>query len=75
MWSRQDGIQLKKDRFIQLTNGSVYVNPVYPEDKGTYICTMKQNKGTDSLTRKDQTIKVFVLSKYIIITIIKDFKI
>ena len=49
------------------------MNPVYPEDKGIYVCTMKQNKGTDTLTRTDQTIKVFVLSKYII-KIIKDFK-
>ena len=63
IWGRRDGIQLNKGRFIPLPNGSLYVNPVHPQDKGRYVCTMKQNKGTDRVTSKDQTIEVFVTSE------------
>ncbi|XP_078342476.1 fibroblast growth factor receptor 1-A-like [Oculina patagonica] len=61
VWSRQDGKQLNKERFKQRSDGSLRVNPVHPQDKGTYICTMKQNKGTESVTSEDQTINVFVM--------------
>ena len=62
-WSRQDGKQLNKERFRQLSNGSLHISLVQSGDTGTYICTMKQNKGSDSLTSKKQTIKVSVLSE------------
>jgi hypothetical protein len=62
-WKREDEIPLDKERFTQLSNGSLYVNPVHPQDKGTYICTFRQSKGSKRVTTKDQTINVFVISE------------
>ena len=62
-WRRQDGIPLDKGRFTQLSNGSLYVKPVYPQDDGTYICTFRQSKGSERVTTKEQTIKVSVISE------------
>ena len=62
-WSRQDKIPLDKKRFTQLPNGSLYINPVRPEDKGMYICTFRQSKGSRRVTRNDQTINVSVISE------------
>ena len=63
-WKRQDGIPLDKGRFTQLSNGSLYVKPVHPQDNGTYICTFIQSKGKKRVTRKKQTISVCVISEY-----------
>ena len=62
-WKRQEEMPLDKGRFTQLSNGSLYVNPVHPLDKGMYICTLKQSKGSKRVTTKEQTINVFVISE------------
>ena len=62
-WKRQDNVPLDKGRFKQLSNGSMNINPVHPEDKGAYICTFRQSKGSKRVTSKDRTINVFVISK------------
>jgi len=62
-WKRKDGVQLDKARFKQVLNGSLYVNPVHPQDKGTYICTFKQSKGSKRATIKNQTIDVVIISE------------
>ena len=64
IWSRKDGTPLDKGRFRQLSNGSLHVNLVRPEDKGTYVCTMKQNKGTNAVASKVKDIEIFVTSEY-----------
>ena len=53
---RQDGEQLDKARFTKLLNGSLYVNPVRRQDKGTYICTFTQSQGNSSRTTTDEKI-------------------
>ena len=60
-WKRQD--QLDKARFTKLPNGSLFVNPVRRQDKGTYICIFTQNKGFTRATRKDKTIDVSIISE------------
>ncbi|KAJ7388610.1 Hemicentin-1 [Desmophyllum pertusum] len=62
-WNKQDGVLMykPKGRFRQFSNGSLHVDPVHPGDNGTYICTMKQYKGTDRVTSTPQTIKVSVI--------------
>jgi len=62
-WRRQDGTPLEKGRFKQLSNGSLYINLVLPQDKGTYICTFRQTKGSKRVTTNEQTIDVFVISE------------
>ena len=62
-WKRQDEIPLNKERFTQLSNGSLRINPVHRQDNGTYICTLRQSKGSKRVTTKDQTINVFVISE------------
>lgn len=62
-WKRQDETPLDKGRFTQLSNGSLCVNPVHPQDKGMYICTFRQNKGSERATEEEQTINVFVISE------------
>ena len=62
-WSKQGGKSLNQKRFSQLPSGSLQVNHVEPEDNGTYICTMKQNKGPRRVTHTDKTIDVLVRSK------------
>ncbi|XP_020615335.1 fibroblast growth factor receptor 2-like [Orbicella faveolata] len=65
-WKRQDNVLLDKGRFTQLSNGSLYINPVYPQDKGTYICTFRQSKGSKRVTTKEQTINVVVIIRPVI---------
>ncbi|XP_044180580.1 hemicentin-1-like isoform X2 [Acropora millepora] len=60
-WSRQDGRSLQGWRFIQLASGSLKVKPVRREDNGTYICTIKQSRGSDSTSEKSQSIIVRVI--------------
>ena len=62
-WSRQDGRNLQDGRFIQLANGSLKVKPVLREDDGTYICTIRQSRGSDSEDEKPQSITVRVIGK------------
>ena len=51
-------------RFIQLSNGSLHINPVHEGDNGTYICVMQQNKGADRVTSDDKIISVSIISEY-----------
>jgi len=62
VWKRQDGIPLL-ERFTQLSNGSLQINPVDRLDNGTYICTFSQSKGSKRVTTKDQTINVLVIGE------------
>ena len=62
-WSRQDGRDLQDGRFIQLANGSLKVEPIRREDTGSYICIIKQSRGTDSISEKSQSIIVTVIGK------------
>lgn len=62
-WSREDGKPLLKERFRQLPNGNLSVNPVQPADEGKYRCSIKQNRGTERITTKYQIIDVYVLGK------------
>ena len=62
-WSRQDGRSLQEESFIQLENGSLKVNPILREDNGSYICTIRQSRGSDSVSEKSQTIIVRVIGK------------
>jgi len=63
-WRRQDETPLDKGRFTQLSDGRLYINPVQPQDNGTYICTARQTKGSKRVTTNEQTIIVFVISEY-----------
>ena len=60
-WSRQDGRSLQEGRFIQLANGSLKVTKIRKEDGGSYICTIKQSRGSDSISEKSQSIIVMVI--------------
>jgi len=62
-WRRQDGTPLEKGRFTQLSEGSLYINQVHPQDQGRYICTFRQTKGSKRVPTKEQTIDVFVISE------------
>ena len=62
-WRRQDGRSLQDGRFIQLANGSLKVEPVRREDNGSYICTIKQSRGSESTSEKSQSINVMVIGK------------
>ena len=62
-WKRHDEVQLDKTRFKKFPNGSLYVNPVHRQDRGTYICTLKQTRGSKRVTKKDQTINVAIISE------------
>lgn len=63
-WSKQGGMEVDLRRFIQLSNGSLHINPVHEVDKGTYICVMKQNKGADRVTGDHKIISVSIISEY-----------
>ena len=64
MWSRKDGKPLNEERFRQLHNGNLYVYPVLPEDRGEYICTIKQHyDGREDPTSKFQNMEVSVISE------------
>ena len=62
-WSRKDGGSIQGERFIQMTNGSLKVEPMHREDTGIYTCTMKQSRGTESTSEKSQNISVRVIGK------------
>ncbi|XP_067023944.1 scavenger receptor cysteine-rich type 1 protein M130-like [Acropora muricata] len=60
-WSRQDGRSLHDGRFIQLANGSLMMKSIQAEDKGTYICAIKQPRGYEPSIEKSQSINVIVV--------------
>lgn len=61
-WKRHD--ELDKARFTKLPNGSLFVNPVRRQDKGTYICIFTQNKGSVTrTTTEEQPIDVSIISE------------
>jgi len=62
-WKRQDGIRLDEGRFTQHSRGSLNINPVRPQDSGTYICTFRQSKGSKRVTTKELAINVSVISE------------
>ena len=62
-WSRKDGRSLSDARFNPLTNGSLAVEPIRRGDNGTYICTIKQSRGSESTSEKSQSIIVRVIGK------------
>ena len=39
------------------------MKPIQAEDKGTYICTIKQPRGSESSSEKFQSINVMVMGK------------
>ncbi|XP_044170699.1 neural cell adhesion molecule 1-like, partial [Acropora millepora] len=59
-WSKEDG-RLENRRFIPLANGSLMVKSIQREDKGIYICTIHQARGSESTSEKNQKIKVMVI--------------
>ncbi|XP_022801378.1 vascular endothelial growth factor receptor 3-like isoform X1 [Stylophora pistillata] len=47
--------------FAQITSGNLRISLVQPGDNGTYICTMKQNKGPNRVTSTPKNILVSVI--------------
>ena len=62
-WSRKDKRSIQGERFIQMTNGSLKVKKIQRNDTGSYTCTMKQSRGTESTSEKRQNINVRVIGK------------
>ena len=62
-WSKKGGKSLDPKRFTQVSNGSLRISYVKPEDDGTFTCTMKQTKGPKRVTSKDKSIRVRVISE------------
>ena len=62
-WKRQDEKPLEKRRFVQLSGGSLHVNPVLPQDKGIYSCLSIQSKGSNRVTTSIQNITFSVISE------------
>ena len=63
-WSKRGGMEVDLRRFIQLSNGSLHINPVHEGDNGMYICVMQQNKGAVRVTSDDKIISVSIISEY-----------
>ena len=61
-WNRKDGRSLQDGRFIQLANGSLMMKSVKAEDKGTYVCAIKQPRGSEPSSEKSQSINLDVLN-------------
>lgn len=59
-WKRDGNKTFDNDRFTEMSNGSLRVNPVLPGDEGLYICTMKQNK-KHSTSTEEQGVNVSVI--------------
>ena len=62
-WSKVGGKSLNRKRFTQVSDGSLHIKSVRPEDDGNYTCTMKQSKGATRVTSKDKDIRVSVISE------------
>lgn len=50
-------------KFTQLANGSLAVERIDKCDSGTYTCTIKQSRGTESTSEKSQSIIVRVIGR------------
>ena len=49
---------------MQLANGSLKVKPILREDNGSYICIIRQSRGSDlAASEKPQSIFVRVIGK------------
>ena len=62
-WSKKGRKSLDPKRFTQVSNGSLRIGFVKPEDNGTFTCTIKQTKGAQRVTSKDKDIRVKVISE------------
>ena len=62
-WSKNNRRIFLGGKFTQLANGSLAVKRIREDDSGTYTCTIKQSRGSDSVTEKSQSIKVTVIGK------------
>ena len=62
-WSKEGEKSLNQKRFTQVSDGSLHIKSVRPEDDGNYTCTMKQSKGAKRVTSKDKDIRVSVISE------------
>ena len=62
-WSKQDGRGLQDGRFIELASGSLMIKSIQAEDSGTYICAIKQPRGSKPSNKKSQSINVMVVGK------------
>ena len=62
-WSKKGGKSLDPIRFTQVSDGSLRIGYVKPEDDGTFTCTMKQTKGPQRVTSRDKNIVVTVISE------------
>ena len=62
-WSEKGGKSLNPKRFTKVSNNSLLIRSVRPEDDGTYTCTMKQTKGAERVTSNDKNIRVSVISE------------
>nr|XP_058956060.1 vascular endothelial growth factor receptor 3-like isoform X2 [Pocillopora verrucosa] len=61
-WRKQgEKLVLDGRRYTQIANGSLQIDPVNPEDGGTYRCTMTQNKGSKRVTSRHKSINVSVI--------------
>ncbi|XP_066015704.1 fibroblast growth factor receptor 4-like isoform X2 [Pocillopora verrucosa] len=61
-WRKQgEKLVLNGRRFTQILSGSLQIDPVHPEDSGTYRCTMTQNKGSKRVTSRHKSINVSVI--------------
>ncbi|XP_066015715.1 fibroblast growth factor receptor 1-A [Pocillopora verrucosa] len=61
-WRKQgEKLILNERRFTQIPSGSLQIDPVHPEDSGTYRCTMTQNKGSKRVTSRQKSINVSVI--------------
>nr|XP_058956063.1 vascular endothelial growth factor receptor 3-like isoform X2 [Pocillopora verrucosa] len=61
-WRKQgEKLVLDGRRFTQIPSGSLQIDPVHPEDSGTYRCTMTQNKGSKRVTSRHKSINVSVI--------------
>ena len=54
---------MQDGRFIQLANGSLKVKPILREDDGSYMCIIRQSRGSDLASEKLQVIIVRVKGK------------
>lgn len=46
-----------------MANGSLMVKSIQKEDKGIFICTIEQSRGTESTSDKSRNINVSVIGK------------
>ena len=62
-WSKKNRRIPQYRKFTPLANGSLAVEHIEENDSGTYTCTIKQSRGSDSASEKPQSIIVTVIGK------------